>query len=91
RSLTGWSRSDYSYLLPMKANARTHDSGEKLFLGHTIPAGMQPEAELDLVLDIIFQHPNVAPFISRLLIQRFTTSNKKKFHTQDIENHPILL
>ncbi|EPR7135063.1 DUF1800 domain-containing protein [Vibrio vulnificus] len=86
RALTGWSRSDYSYLLPMKANARTHDSGEKLFLGHTIPAGMQPEAELDLVLDIIFQHPNVAPFISRLLIQRFTTSNPSPEYIERVAN-----
>lgn len=33
------------------------------------------ERDLDRALDRIFNHPNTAPFISRLLIQRFVTSN----------------
>lgn len=36
---------------------------------------LQCMAEIDLALDIIFNHPNVGPFISRQLIQRLTTSN----------------
>ena len=52
-----------------------HDSGEKQVLGTTIPAGLSPEEELDVVLDLLFEHPNVGPFISHLLIQRFVTSN----------------
>lgn len=31
--------------------------------------------ETDAVIDHMFHHPNMAPFISRALIQRFTTSN----------------
>lgn len=37
-------------------------------------AGM---AELDVVLDHIFAHPNVPPFVARHLIQRLVTSNPK--------------
>jgi len=33
------------------------------------------EDQLDTLLDALFLHPNVAPFVSRQLIQRLTTSN----------------
>ncbi len=52
-----------------------HDFGEKTLLGQTIPANLSPDQDLDAALDIIFNHPNVAPFISKLLIQRLVTSN----------------
>jgi uncharacterized protein (DUF1800 family) len=51
----------------------------KTFLGTTIPASTaataNPAAELKTALDVIFNHPNVGPFISRQLIQRLVTSN----------------
>ena len=40
-----------------------------------IPAGQTPQQDLDDALDNIFRHPNVAPFISKQLIQRLVTSN----------------
>jgi len=40
-----------------------------------IPAGLTPEEDLDAALDIICAHDNVAPFISKQLIQRLVTSN----------------
>lgn len=60
-----------------------HSSSEKRFLGTTIPAYTGPtpmpdsvkHAEVRTALDTIAGHPNVAPFISRQLIQRFVTSN----------------
>lgn len=52
-----------------------HSELEKVFLGTTIPAGTPGEESIDTALDTIFQHPNVAPFISRQLIQRFTQSD----------------
>lgn len=79
RVLTGWSSANaYSYIdfdHPMKAYPEYHDTGAKEFLGHTVPAGLSPEEDLERALDIIFNHPNVAPFIARHLIQRFVTSN----------------
>ncbi|HEU4529677.1 MAG TPA: DUF1800 family protein, partial [Steroidobacteraceae bacterium] len=40
-----------------------------------IPAGQAPAQDLADALDNIFNHPNVAPFISKQLIQRLVTSN----------------
>ncbi len=36
------------------------------------------EADLDGAINVLFNHPNLAPFLSRLLIQRFTTSNPSR-------------
>ncbi|MGU3845619.1 DUF1800 family protein, partial [Vibrio diabolicus] len=52
-----------------------HDGGEKRLLGNTIPAGLTAPEELSKVIDILMSHPNMAPFVSKLLIQRFVTSN----------------
>ncbi len=43
--------------------------------GGILPAGGSARGNMAKALDNIFYHPNVAPFISRLLIQRLTTSN----------------
>ncbi len=52
-----------------------HSQREKTFLGLTIAANTPGEESVDRALDHIFNHPNVAPFISRQLIQRFTASH----------------
>ncbi len=52
-----------------------HSLEEKTFLGETIPAGTAGEESIDRALDIIFDHPNIGPFIGRQLIQRFVTSH----------------
>ena len=52
-----------------------HSELEKSFLGLTIPPNTGPDESVRRALDHIFAHPNVAPFVSRQLIQRFTTSN----------------
>ncbi len=43
--------------------------------GGVLAAGGQARANLAAALDNVFNHPNVGPFFSRLLIQRFTSSN----------------
>lgn len=43
--------------------------------GQTIPSGQTCAEDVKAELDIISKHQNVAPFIARLLIQRFVTSN----------------
>ncbi len=60
---------------PMKNFAAYHDTGAKNVLGTAIPAGLNGEQDLDAVIDILHNHPNTAPFISRLLIQRFVIAN----------------
>jgi uncharacterized protein (DUF1800 family) len=60
---------------PMAINPAQHETGTKTFLGTTIPAGTSGADSLKLALDAIFAHPNVAPFVSKQLIQRLVTSN----------------
>lgn len=51
------------------------DTTEKYVLGKTIAAGLDGEQTLEAAIDILMQHPNIAPFISRQFIQRLVTSN----------------
>lgn len=51
-----------------------HSNEAKSFLGANIPAGTSGEQTIDMALDIIFEHPNLGPFVCRQLIQRFVTS-----------------
>ena len=60
---------------PMAQVASRYETGAKQFLGTTIPEGTDALAALRRALDALFVHPNVAPFISRQLIQRLVTSN----------------
>jgi len=63
-----------TYLNPMKNFPDFHDTGAKTVLGQPIAAGLDGEADMDAALNILFNHENVGPFISRLLIQRLVTS-----------------
>ncbi|MBB5206826.1 DUF1800 domain-containing protein [Chiayiivirga flava] len=61
---------------PMRAFEAYHDRSEKhLFDGIVLPANRDAAVDLDAALDAIFAHPNLAPFVSRQLIQRLVTSN----------------
>lgn len=70
-----WNHVDF--LQPMTLVPEYHAiESEKLLLnGVIVPAGTSGEAALQLALDSLFQHPNVAPFISKHLIQHLVTSN----------------
>ena len=54
-----------------------HQTTSKSFLGVTIPASTTPDpvGDLKIVLDTLYNHPNVGPFIGSQLIQRLVTSN----------------
>ena len=56
----------------------------KIFLGRTFPANQTAKQDLDQALDVIFEHPNVAPFISRQLIQQLVTSNPSPAYVADV-------
>jgi len=69
---------------PMSLWDAYHDCNAKTLLdGATLPqrtasspeAGTATDADLNGALDMIFNHPNVGPFIGKLLIQRLVTSN----------------
>ena len=62
---------------PLTFFPKYHSELEKKFLDVTIPAGTPGEESIEMALDGIFAHPNVGPFVSKQLIQRFVTSNPK--------------
>jgi len=85
RALTGWNYAppvnptftwfgiDYSQNLI--ATESQHDEGSKTILGNiNIPAGQTAAQDRDQVLDAIFAHPNLPPYVSRILIQRLVKS-----------------
>jgi len=55
-------------------NARLHDDGEKIVLGHRIPAG-GGISDGQMVLDILAKHPATAKFIAAKLARRFVADN----------------
>jgi uncharacterized protein (DUF1800 family) len=62
--------------LPMSCVATEHDTTAKVLVGGTtIPAGQTCAVDVRDGLNLLASHPNVAPFMARQLIQRFTTSN----------------
>lgn len=63
------------YRRPLIMNAALHETGVSSFLGVTVPAGTEGMAAVQIALDTIFAHQNVAPFVSKQLIMRLVTSN----------------
>lgn len=64
-----------------------HDRGSKILLnGFAIPAGRTAEQDLNDAIDNIADHPNVAPFISKQLIQQLVTSNPSPGYVARIAN-----
>ena len=55
-------------------NQRVHDDGEKIVLGHKIPAGGGIKDGL-MVLDILAHHPSTAKFIAAKLVRHFVADN----------------
>ena len=55
-------------------NARVHDDGEKIVLGHKIPAGGGFKDGL-MVLDILAHHPSTAKFIATKLVHHFVADH----------------
>jgi len=69
---------------PLVIYPEQHSDLEKTFLTVTIPPGTGGEASIDMALDEIFAHPNMAPFVSRQLIQRFVSSNPDTAYVQRV-------
>ena len=62
----------------------TTSSPKTVLGGVQIPPGQTCAQDLGDELDIIAAHPNVAPFISRQLIQRFVTSNPSPHYIERV-------
>jgi len=64
------------FLGPMELFESNHDVGSKTLLeGTVLAAGQTGVVDLPAALDNIFNHPNMPPFVSALLIQHLVTSN----------------
>ncbi len=98
---TGWTfcnqgcpNSDFglvNYRDPLRVNPANHDAGEKQVLNYAgaitvIPAGQTPQEDFEQALDNIFYHPNVAPFVGKLLIQQLVTSNPTPTYVERVAN-----
>ena len=61
---------------PMQPLDNYHDMSAKQLVGGTnTPAGQGAVADMNAVIDAVFYHPNVGPFIATRLIRAFVTSN----------------
>jgi uncharacterized protein (DUF1800 family) len=72
------------FTTPLITSQWIHSEKEKAFLGSTIPENTPAAESIEQAIDIIFNHPNVAPFISRQLIQRFTAANPEPAYVQRV-------
>jgi uncharacterized protein (DUF1800 family) len=76
---------DMDWVKPMVAYESHHDEDAKTILGGVvIPAGGTASSDLKKVLDTLFNHPNVGPFISKQLIQHLVTSNPSPGYVQRV-------
>jgi len=67
---------NYNTMLPMTAVEAFHDTSEKRLLNNVVvPENQTATQDLDIALDNLFNHPNVAPFIGKQLIKKLVTSN----------------
>lgn len=71
---------------PMITAPGNHDFSQKNILGVILPGGQSVEQDLDSVLDILFKHPNTAPFIATRLIRSLVMSNPSPEYITRIAN-----
>ncbi len=90
-TLTGWTYAQppggnvYEWQgAPMVEVPGNHDLTQKSVLGQIIPAGQSPSQDLESLLTILMNHPNMAPFISTRLIRSLVTSNPTPGYVQRV-------
>ena len=88
-----WEQTHPAWRRSMKGFPAFHASAQSkqllVYPGVSLPngvlaAGGTPESDLRAALDNIFHHPNVGPYIGRLLIQRLVTSNPSPAYVQRV-------
>jgi uncharacterized protein (DUF1800 family) len=68
--VSGWNQA-----LPMEAYGQWHEREPKAFLRGTVDVGTDAIESTRAGLDVLLAHPNLAPFVSKQLIQHLVTSN----------------
>jgi uncharacterized protein (DUF1800 family) len=84
--LTSPMRAYFDPKVPLTSDANPHDSGPKTApsLGLSLPARLDPMADLRDALDALERHENTAPFFCKQLIQRLVTSNPSPTYVADV-------
>jgi uncharacterized protein (DUF1800 family) len=84
RALSGWTYAGTNatginwenFSGPLQPRDKFHDKSSKTLLnGAVLPAGQSTVQDFDGVMQNLFQHPNLPPFIATRLIRAFVTSN----------------
>jgi uncharacterized protein (DUF1800 family) len=86
RALSGWtyptaagatprSQNPPHFVGVMEPRPASHDRAAKTIFGVSIPANQSVTADMEKTVDILFEHPNVPPFVATRLIRALVTSN----------------
>jgi len=86
RAFTGWTYARFAgaaandlnqidYSKPLIINASQFDTTAKTFLGTTVPAGASEDANIDAVIDAVFNNASTPPYVSKFLIEQLVMSN----------------
>lgn len=71
--------------VPMIMHEDHHEPGIKNLLnGFTVPDGQTGDEDIAMALDLLFNHPNVGPFLASRLIKHFVKSNPTPSYVADI-------
>jgi uncharacterized protein (DUF1800 family) len=96
RALTGWTyptrpgaaplaRNPAYYAAPMVPWEANHDTDPKVLLrGAEVPGWRLAEEDLESVVANLFYHPNIAPFVSKNLIQHLVKSNPSPAYVERV-------
>lgn len=97
RTLSGWtyptvagaayrSNNNENFTGLMEPRPESHDKGSKTLYGTTIASNQTVTKDMDDALDILFNHPNMAPFLATRLIRSLVTSNPSPAYITRIAN-----
>jgi Protein of unknown function (DUF1800) len=80
-ALTGWTypgsgnNNWENFSAPLQPKDLNHDMRPKSFLGCNLPANQSAATDMESVLDCVFKHPSIGPFVATRLIRSLVTSN----------------
>ena len=71
---------------PMVPCDNNHDVAAKTILGTALPANQTSQQDLDGALNIVFNHPNLPPFVAQRFIRNLVTSNPSPAYVTRVAN-----
>jgi len=93
RALSGWTYPGSSasginweaFTGPLQPRDNYHDKGAKTIVGGlNLPAGQSTVQDYEAVMNALFNHPNLPPFVATRLIRAFVTSNPSPAYIQRV-------